>query len=120
MLIDMRPPLCSVSLRITAVFALATGLVVFVGMTGGLATADLSEEPCLSCVGCETGECEGEQDNQEAHHHCCVSCCMSHASVAVASSPAASATQIAEFASASSCLGLIAQSPEAPFRPPRA
>ena len=121
MLIDMPPPLRSASLRMTAVLTLATGLVVFVGMMGGFAAADLAEEDCLSCEGCDSGECEGEQDNSDAaHHHCCVSTCMSHASVAVASSPLALATPIAEFASASSCLGLIAQSPEALLRSPRA
>lgn len=121
MLIDMRPPFCSASIRIMAFFALATGLVIFVGMMGGLAAADSPEEVCLSCTGSETDACEGEQDNSgAAHHHCCVSSCMSHASVAVARSPSAAATPIAEFASASSCPGLIAQSPEAPYRPPRA
>ena len=104
-----------------AFLALPALLVLFLGATGGLiADSDASGEPCVSCAGCESGECGGEDENPlTSHHHCCTTCCMAHAPLALATVISTQAPALAEPIPARTSVAVAGRSSETPYRPPR-
>jgi hypothetical protein len=111
----------SIGGRTTALLALSALLIVLLGATAGFAADDdAGGEACVGCAGCEGGEC-GEQEGGPftSHHHCCVTCCMSHAAFALPTAVSSPAAPIA--AAMPTCVSpaVTGRSPDTPFRPPR-
>ena len=110
--------------RGVATFTLSAMIIVVLGSTGGLAvlpeTGDEGCVGCSGCSGCETGQCHGQgEDPLTSHHHCCVTCCMSHTPL---TQPAALWVQTpANLEPMPACTPVViaGPAPESPFRPPR-
>jgi hypothetical protein len=105
--------------RKTALLALSALLLVPVVAASGLAVeSEAAGEPCVGCSGCDDGECG--DDEPGTHHHCCLSCCMAHTTMALPAAPASALPfDVAPMASATRAT-VIVRAPDAPFRPPRA
>jgi hypothetical protein len=107
----------------SAVAALASValLVVLLGSTGGfLMGPDGPGEPCVGCSGCDSGECgDGDEHPLTAHHHCCTTCCFSHAPIVLCTALPVPAPAIVRPMAPSPFIAVTARAPVTPYRPPR-
>jgi len=107
--------------RLAAVCALLALAVVLLGSTGGL-TADTGTEAesCVGCTRCESGRCgEGGDEPLTSHHHCCITCCFSHAPLTLAIESSTQVPAIAGSLSVNSTVAVVGGCLDAPYRPPR-
>ena len=114
--------LLSIGRRGTAGLALSAFVAVILLATPGFAvSAEAGGEPCLGCVECERGNCSGGHGNDfTSHHHCCATCCMSHAAFALPTA-LSSPRPVRIEPTPTRTAGILASlSREAPYRPPRA
>jgi len=107
--------------RVTALFALLSLAIVVTGATVALAADSAAGgEPCVGCGGCEAGECGDEGENPiTSHHHCCTTCCLSHAPFALPFVIASPAPLAAERTPTPVAACELPVSAEPPYRPPR-
>lgn len=106
--------------RGVAAFTL-TAIVVVLGSTGGLAVLpETGDEGCVGCSGCETGQCQGQgEEPLTSHHHCCVTCCMSHTPLTQPTALWLQAPANLEPLPPRAPVFVTGPAPESPFRPPR-
>ena len=107
--------------RVTACFALAALVVLFLGSTGAIALEpDAGDELCVGCSSRDDGACcEDAEDPLTSHHHCCATSCMTHASIAIMVANAAPVPVIGGPIRMGSTVAAIGRTPETPYRPPR-
>jgi hypothetical protein len=107
--------------RATALLALSALILVVLGSAVGLASdPEAAGERCVGCAECERGNCGREEGNPLlSHHHCCASCCMSHAPLALSAALSSPAPVIAETMLACAPPAELGRNPETPYRPPR-
>ena len=107
--------------RFSALMALLVVAMLFLGASSELLEGiDTGAESCVDCAGCETGECGGEDENPlSSHHHCCTVCCLSHASVALATVASTPTQVVVEPVVTIVSVSLTSCSAETLYRPPR-
>jgi hypothetical protein len=99
---------------------LVLGTLLLGAASGLVVAAGEKTEDCIDCTGCETGRCDGEDENPlESHHHCCTVCCISHTSVALVAVLSSPGPVVAESLPAFSAVALTGCTTDTPYRPPR-
>ena len=100
--------------RAAALVATATLCVVLLASMGVFAEeAYSSDDPCLDCSGCETGECDSQDGD------CCRMCCMAQAPLTLATLMGTLSPAVAEAKPLRTTVVAVGRSPETPYRPPR-
>jgi len=101
---------------------LVAGAFVFVtfasvGLFAGVGEAN--GERCLSCVGCDDGDCGDPNESPFTDHHCCLVSCMSHASLTLPTPTVSSAPVLSASTTWVKVEPLTPQVSEPPYHPPR-